>query len=411
MRALPKPACILGLCFLVLLALAGSPTGAAAATFVVTRTDDDNGPCIPEDCALREAVIAANASPGTDRIELPAGVYMLTLTQVDDENDALLGDLDIDDHLQIVGDPAGPTVIRMTTADRVAEIAFSRVTFSNVEITGGRQVRDSGVSLRGGCVRMIESDVTFVDSTIADCYCQYEGGGIVGEASSMTFLRTTISGNVSETAGGGVFQSGFFRENNVTIVNSTLSGNRARFQGGGLFIRGSGDVLISHSTMADNEAPSGDSIFNDFPNGFIYAQNSLIKGKCRGRSVFTRGGNLGGPDVVDHCFKFSILSTDHAAADLGLLPLGRYGGPTRTHGLVSASPALDAALATYCEDTDQRGFTRPEGDACDAGAIEGVVNALDVPSLSGWGVAVLVLLLGGTAAIVLRRGAGVGPAW
>jgi hypothetical protein len=105
---------------------------------------------------------------------------------------------------------------------------------------------------------------------------------------------------------------------------------------------------------------------------------------------------------VDHCFKFSILSTDHAAADLGLLPLGRYGGPTRTHGLVSASPALDAGDPAYCEETDQRGLARPIGDACDAGAIEGIVNALDVPALSGWGVAVLVLMVGGAAVSLLR---------
>jgi len=395
-----RTACLVGLFSLGLLALAGSPPGAAAATFVVTRTDDDNGPCTADDCALREAVIAANASPGTDRIELPAGVYLLTLTQVDDEDDALLGDLDVIGGLDVVGDPAGPTVIRMTTDDRVFQIAFSRVTFSNVEITGGRQVRDSGATVRGGCVATLESDVTFVDSAITDCYCKYEGGGVVVQFSTMTFLRTTISGNLSETAGGGVFHSGLSRENNVTIVNSTLSGNRARFQGGGLFRRGGGTVLISHSTIADNEAPFGDAILNEHQP--MYVQNSIIEGNCRGLFPNTRGGNVGGPDVVDHCFKFSILSTDHAAADLGLLPLGRYGGPTLTHGLMPQSPALDAALATYCEDTDQRGFTRPEGDACDAGAIEGVVNALDVPALSGWGVAVLVLLLGGAAVSLLR---------
>lgn len=177
MRLLPKATYSLELCILGLLALTGGPPEAGAATFVVTRTDDDNGPCTPDDCALREAVIAANATPGDDRIELAAGVYTLTLTQADDEDAAMVGDLDVLDHLHVIGDPAAPTVIRMTTDDRVFQIAFSQVTFSNVEITGGRQVRDSGASVFGGCIRTILSDVTFVNSAITDCYCIYEGGG------------------------------------------------------------------------------------------------------------------------------------------------------------------------------------------------------------------------------------------
>lgn len=398
-----RTTCALGLCFLGLLALAGGPPEAGAATFVVTRTADDNGPCTPDDCALREAVIAANASPGADRIELPAGVYLLTLTQVDDEDAAVVGDLDVLDHLQIAGDPAGPTVVRMTTDDRVFQIAFSRVTFSHVEITNGRQMRDSGVSLAGGCVRMILSDVTFVDTAVTDCYCKYEGGGLSVEASAVTVLRSTISDNVSELAGGAIFQFGIEPWHSITIVNSTLSGNRARFEGGGLYRIGDGEALISHSTITDNEAPSGDAIYNDFPNRFTWVQNSIIGGKCRGLFPDTRGGNVGGPDVGDHCFKFSILGTDHAAADLGLRPLGLYGGPTRTHGLLPGSPALDVGDPRYCEMTDQRGVARPVGAACDAGAVEGIVNVLDVPALDGWGLAGLVLMMSGAAVIALRR--------
>jgi len=37
-----------------------------------------------------------------------------------------------------------------------------------------------------------------------------------------------------------------------------------------------------------------------------------------------------------------------------------------------------------------------------AGAVEGIVNPLDVPALGGWGLAVLVLLVGGAAVTVLR---------
>jgi CSLREA domain-containing protein len=81
------------------LALVGVPAGAQAATFVVTKATDDNGPC-DADCSLREAVIAANANAEQDVITLPAGHHVLSLGTVD-EDAAAGGDLD-------VADTAGP---------------------------------------------------------------------------------------------------------------------------------------------------------------------------------------------------------------------------------------------------------------------------------------------------------------
>ncbi|MCP4660695.1 MAG: CSLREA domain-containing protein, partial [bacterium] len=52
---------------------------AAAATFVVTKEADEDGACTPEDCALREAILAANTLPGPDVVEVPAGTYQLAL--------------------------------------------------------------------------------------------------------------------------------------------------------------------------------------------------------------------------------------------------------------------------------------------------------------------------------------------
>src|SRR2546429_9358809 len=54
-----------------------------AASFTVTRTDDtERGTCSPGDCSLREAIEAANAlAPETSTITLPAGTYVLTISQ------------------------------------------------------------------------------------------------------------------------------------------------------------------------------------------------------------------------------------------------------------------------------------------------------------------------------------------
>jgi CSLREA domain-containing protein len=51
-----------------------APAAASAADFTVTTfADPPPDACAPADCSLREAIIAANAAPGPDRILLTAG--------------------------------------------------------------------------------------------------------------------------------------------------------------------------------------------------------------------------------------------------------------------------------------------------------------------------------------------------
>lgn len=82
---------------------------ALAADFTVTRTDDPSpGDCAPDDCSLREAVIAANNRGGPDRILLSNQVYSLTrpIATTGDFGFAQVADLDVYDDLTIEG-PAG----------------------------------------------------------------------------------------------------------------------------------------------------------------------------------------------------------------------------------------------------------------------------------------------------------------
>src|SRR4051794_3163596 len=69
--------------------------------------------------SLREAVLAANASPGVpDTINLPAGTYTLTRTGAD-EDSAATGDLDLWDDVTIRGAGAATTVVDGNLTDRV----------------------------------------------------------------------------------------------------------------------------------------------------------------------------------------------------------------------------------------------------------------------------------------------------
>jgi hypothetical protein len=62
---------------------------------------------------------------------------------------------------------------------------------------------------------------------------------------------------------------------------------------------------------------------------------------------------------------------DNGDVNARLAPLRDNGGPTKTHELLSGSPAIDAASNDAgCPPTDQRGLARPTGAACDIGAYE-----------------------------------------
>ena len=79
-----------------------------------------------------------------------------------------------------------------------------------------------------------------------------------------------------------------------------------------------------------------------------------------------------------------FIATDFAnGTNPQLAALGNNGGPTATHAPAVTSPLLDAWTATCAQPTDQRGFARPQGDACDVGAFEFRQNRLSVTATGG----------------------------
>jgi CSLREA domain-containing protein len=77
-------------------------------TFTVNTTADGVHPgacaaATPNQCTLREAVIEANNTAGTDTINVPAGTYTLTLPKVANDFSGNNGALYINDSVNIVG--------------------------------------------------------------------------------------------------------------------------------------------------------------------------------------------------------------------------------------------------------------------------------------------------------------------
>ena len=115
---------------LATLALVAATPAAQAAVFTPSKVADTSDGACDTDCSLREAVIAANANPGTDVIVLGPGNY--TLGGAPGEDHAASGDLDITDDLVILGAGAVSTSIRGGRNDRIFEVWETSLDLSGV---------------------------------------------------------------------------------------------------------------------------------------------------------------------------------------------------------------------------------------------------------------------------------------
>jgi hypothetical protein len=93
-----------------------------------------------------------------------------------------------------------------------------------------------------------------------------------------------------------------------------------------------------------------------------------------GANCFT---NLSGPPMTSEGNNLATDSTcnltqgnDHPNTPALLGPLGNHGGPTQTLVPQAGSEAIDEGACLAHAPTDQRGLARPQGPACDIGAVE-----------------------------------------
>lgn len=127
------------------------PTIGSAATFQVTRLDDPvPDTCLPADCSLREAVLAANALPGRDIVRIGAGIHRLEQPGID-EDAGLTGDIDITDDLDVIGEGSEISQIDPRQLDYV----FDATRGAALTVRGIGFVRSASVSglWSGGGIR------------------------------------------------------------------------------------------------------------------------------------------------------------------------------------------------------------------------------------------------------------------
>ncbi len=218
------------------------PGSAAALTFTVDTSADlvdsnpGDGVCDTGQgsCSLRAAIQEANAwtRDPVDRIELPAGTYLLSRTGTD--NASAVGDLDILSPIEIVGAGAGQTIIDGNRTDRVFDVGS---TYGE----RGAVLTLDGVTVQNGLL----NDTPFTNPGVS--LDSIDGGGIRVQQGGVVVRNSVVRANAVQGSGGGIYA--LF--GNVTLENSQLLDNEAAGFGAGVFIQ-DGNLRITDSTVADN---------------------------------------------------------------------------------------------------------------------------------------------------------------
>ncbi len=263
-----------------------------------------------------------------------------------------------------------------------------------IDVGGGLTLESSTISSNtgavGGGVFVATGDVTISDSWFDQNSANTIGGGVgvLGFGTETTVISdSTFSANRqtdSSLGGGGGIA---LVDVNATLTNVTAGGNAAAGTGAG--VGGGGGILVA--TQGMTASPAAVTIVSSTIDGNAASPGAgLVVGtNAPSTSVASTilSNNTGGPGcdgaITDAGFNLLFntaagscvfgASSDVTGADpgLGALTLNAPATLVPTMALSAGSPALDV-VTSGCPPpaTDARGVTRPQGDACDAGAFE-----------------------------------------
>ncbi len=206
-------------------------------------------------------------------------------------------------------------------------------------------------------------------------------GGAVAIQGLATITESTFSDNTSGGNGGAMRTYG-----GALIVNSTVTGNQSQQRGAVV----GGPITLAFATVVGN---GGATSANVDPNGATLDSFASVIGQAEG---------VGGPAAPNCAGISTTTSTGYNVDDdgtcgfgagpgdqsglstpFGLGALADNGGTTQTMLPAADSPLLDQVPPAACGPTvgsstvtgDQRGVSRPQGTACDIGAVEVEVAA------------------------------------
>ncbi len=268
-----------------------------------------------------------------------------------------------------------------------------------IDITGTQIVNNTSTvavendSLQGGGGIYLSGNSNFpnIDALIKDCSIDGNttngtGGGLLLKFPMANPVGVNISGcaiinNVAGHTGGGITN---LDAANDTIEQSTFSGNTTKGHGGAIY--NTGEIIMSHSTVAKNTCNTNDDEHGDgggiFNSGTLTLTHNIIATNMDGSSsgnvypdVCEQGGSIksNGYNLIgDNSGSVSLPAGNPNANDdyvgnssdvlnPSLEDLADNGGETKTHALQNTSMAVDAgdSLINNPPSGDQRGEEFP----------------------------------------------------
>jgi hypothetical protein len=329
----------------------------ADQTFVVNRTDDPPPVMCGGSCSIREAVTAANGTPGTDTIQLEGGqTYTLSIPAAG-AGGVLTGDLDLTDdvNFETAGPGSNATIFGNggVTGDRVLQISAASTTLRSVDIAGGVGPSDGGnpphhngggIEVdKGGALDTFDSNIVGNSVPAAGDL----GGGIFNNDGFVLLVRSTVAGNrASSGFGGGIDTIG--PDAQTEIVNSKLFDNDG-FAGGG-FAAGGGKTDIGNSQLSFNTSGDGGAAF--VGNGAVNFFNVTINNNRTdtfGGAIRATGGTT--------TFRNSTVSLNTASDGGGIAAKDLNNGGTITFAntIIAGNIDGDASDGMHPDCLDQTG--------------------------------------------------------
>jgi hypothetical protein len=300
-----------------------------AATFSIISTNDasdsklGDGICEATGfgCTLRAAIEESNAIIGfpPSVINLPAGIYELTL-----------GELEIRNSLFLRGEDPLSTIIDGNSNSRIFSIV-------NLFVDEQTQQRTNPIVSMNNLTIQNGRGKPFVN-----------GGGIfISQGSSLNITNSIVRNNQSQQFGGGISNGGILQIFNSTISDNSVPINEGGGQtasGGGIFNSASGSIDIDRSTISDNQATRGGGIRN--AGGRLNITNSTISGN----RASNRGGGIMTAGVTN--IAYSTITKNEANAPLPGAGSGsedRFGG-----GIYNDRGTVNIGNSILAGNTDNR---------------------------------------------------------